>query len=447
MEEENSIIIDGFTFSILSVDMTLISGRGKIYIKSCNNSTKECVTFYVYSSLSECGFWRLCLGGKQLHKGNEDYVSQTFIHLELQNFINNFVKKYKKYQTAAYKFNYRRIFETKKSKDKCLYDSQGHGKFQLFSSDKKYDDISSHIDDEIRIEKVYPFYKFSKIIKCGDDRTVDDDFSSELITEKTLKYETPTKEFDFEKNVNLKDNTIATIKGKIMKTQLSINPDLNIEKEEDFSYDPVFLYYLNFDLVVLQYDDEEIINIKDQFAPVILTSSNPDKSKITKYGLYSKYIPAGLYICKIFEYDLQCWRMNNTTSCGRTYSYIGNIYQDLFPYKQIKQQMMLNNKNDTTNGANDNNNNVKTGSEVVESEDKNGANDNNNNVKIGSEFVESEDKNGEIMVGGTKKTKRTKKTKKTKKNKKLDAKFRDVLSSFAKSNRGGTRKRKQLIRT
>jgi hypothetical protein len=108
---------------------------------------------------------------------------------------------------------------------------------------------------------------------------------------------------------------------------------------------------------------------------------------------------------------------------------------------------MLNNKNDTTNGANDNNNNVKTGSEVVESEDKNGANDNNNNVKIGSEFVESEDKNGEIMVGGTKKTKRTKKTKKTKKNKKLDAKFRDVLSSFAKSNRGGTRKRKQLIRT
>ena len=61
--------------------------------------------------------------------------------------------------------------------------------------------------------------------------------------------------------------------------------------------------------------------------------------KINDYGLYDKYIPCGLYICKLFDYshpsNNQCSQEEKERGmCNDTYSYIGNRYDELFPLKE-----------------------------------------------------------------------------------------------------------------
>lgn len=60
--------------------------------------------------------------------------------------------------------------------------------------------------------------------------------------------------------------------------------------------------------------------------------------EINEFGLYSNYIPAGNYICKILDYTDQC--TSRYKPCSRSYSYIGYIYDNLYPYSVIRNQSL-----------------------------------------------------------------------------------------------------------
>ena len=69
----------------------------------------------------------------------------------------------------------------------------------------------------------------------------------------------------------------------------------------------------------------------NRFIPILLTTADVT---ITNYGTYSNYIPSGFYICKMLEYIHQCsLKENQYTRCSEEYTYIGNRYQRLFPFK------------------------------------------------------------------------------------------------------------------
>jgi hypothetical protein len=61
---------------------------------------------------------------------------------------------------------------------------------------------------------------------------------------------------------------------------------------------------------------------------------------VNVYGLYTKYIPCGAYICKMFDYYAdpydQCTLEEiNDGKCTADYSYIGGRYDNIFPLKQV----------------------------------------------------------------------------------------------------------------
>jgi hypothetical protein len=59
--------------------------------------------------------------------------------------------------------------------------------------------------------------------------------------------------------------------------------------------------------------------------------------KITMNGLYSKYVTASPYIYKLFDYLHQCnFSMMENGSCGK-YTFIGNIYNNLWPLPLLKR--------------------------------------------------------------------------------------------------------------
>ena len=71
--------------------------------------------------------------------------------------------------------------------------------------------------------------------------------------------------------------------------------------------------------------------------PFLLT---PITSEINAYGIYSQYIPAGLYICKLFDYAIpkQCTRLEiSNKQCCERYAYIGNRYVTLFPISYLNK--------------------------------------------------------------------------------------------------------------
>jgi hypothetical protein len=71
--------------------------------------------------------------------------------------------------------------------------------------------------------------------------------------------------------------------------------------------------------------------------PFFLTTSGV---KINEYGIYTKFISAGIFICKMFDYAdpayNQCTETEETTlRCSKTYAYIGNRYNDVFPLNNL----------------------------------------------------------------------------------------------------------------
>jgi hypothetical protein len=88
---ELQIIIGEYFFTLISYHSNDLDNRGSVKIISRLIHSTETETFFVYRSKSELGFWRLCSYNKELvnlFKGDNDYVQQTFIHLDLQNFID-----------------------------------------------------------------------------------------------------------------------------------------------------------------------------------------------------------------------------------------------------------------------------------------------------------------------------------------------------------------------
>lgn len=69
------------------------------------------------------------------------------------------------------------------------------------------------------------------------------------------------------------------------------------------------------------------------FMPICLTVPNV---RANTFGLYSEYINAGSYICKMFDYHYQCFPHENAeTRCTATYTYIGNRYNKMFPFNTM----------------------------------------------------------------------------------------------------------------
>ena len=88
-----NIVINNIRFQLEGYNPPDPTGKNSLKIRSFlpDGTSYE---LYLYQSESSLGFWRLgCWNRGLYYKGKVDYIQQTFIHLNLQDFINKNISK------------------------------------------------------------------------------------------------------------------------------------------------------------------------------------------------------------------------------------------------------------------------------------------------------------------------------------------------------------------
>jgi len=336
MSEHNTITIDNYTFRLI---------RQTNHTQNYNHVVEISVfgiidqrifpNFWVYQSNSELGFWRLCyinirkrLGIEKtpFHKGENDYIQSTFIHLELQFFINENIHNIPFVELSP---------REKEEQKFCFY---GWSPKIMDREEDELPYIDEVIDDDNRIILEEPFNLLNEQAKCGFTGDMSNSYIEELlnifsvnfsdtfnILETRLLYE---YKFNFGGIINSNNN--------IFSIELSRkNPN------ETYKTNNIILYFVMTELMVSESIIERqfidnIIKICDKKYHIFPFLLIPQSSSINYLGIYTHFIPCGIYICKLFDYHYQCSleeQYNNR--CTESYSYIGNRYDNLFPLNEV----------------------------------------------------------------------------------------------------------------
>jgi hypothetical protein len=343
------ITIDNITFFLIRVVDNMHKRYSDILEIHSQEEGKSPFSFWVYRSNSELGFWRLCITKSNSlqnllwYKGTIDYVQATFVHLELQNFINENIQYVPKIQLNA----------IEKMTECVCYINTRHCSPSNQLALEQIDDPERMISEEpfSLIQSLDDDTKHTRPVGCGripsgftdaDVKGILQEFSDNLKSEYRYDRRSLTRvssfSFNFEKLIDsvgeiycirlnriipLKDSQTNTVLIYFLKTKLNIDPLLIANPSRS-------LFTRNITRICSR--DYHVF-------PFFITNNH---SRVTKMGLYSKYIPSGLFICKLFDYYgySQCTveEMRNE-KCTMDYSYIGKRYDDLFPLKEAIEEL------------------------------------------------------------------------------------------------------------
>ena len=311
--DSNIIEIDDFYFKILNKNIKIDDNRTIVNIYSSTNyhelikpdleiNFNQVNKFAVYLSNSDLGCFRLCFRYNKrsdYEKGN-DYIQSSFIHLKLQKFIHEILNN------------------LNESEDYFCFEEMEYIKI-----------VGEHIRTETREINKEPFITNSSLFKCGQ--------------ENKEEYVDIIHELNIFSN-NLKNLYNINFESNELISNIIINNDKNVynlqfykvlltlkTKNDDYHHN-IILYYCNAKITKFMekiFNEAIYINI-----PVFLTTETHDK--ITKFGTFEKYILAGNYICKIFDYRNQC-SSNNPNYCRDDYILIGDKYDNIFPLLEINE--------------------------------------------------------------------------------------------------------------
>lgn len=375
--------IDDYYFRIIG-KFYLMERIAVLMISSTYPDFREYNKFIIYTSQSELNFRRLLYikdtSNVHLYKGREDYVQQTLIDIRLQKFICESEKLNGKLECGVM-MNYTNLnemnvidYEIKINIDNPkrrlnLYpfntftDSCGIIKSEIFrrSDEEIYDNLinnlrnySNELESYFTIDKPKFLYDYRRELNNKENGTMCINFRISI----------------FSVNLIVKE-------GKKKDTILIDNNDEFKFDDDEFGLDDneknkYILYFMIYDLCAFNYcsfyenseSDEEnklygiennksyIKNKKckyrNYFAPISICKKN---SKITKYGLPENYVQTGNYTCKPIDYSQQCTNYeNNLYMIGEPiinesesnpytgYTFIGNRYNELFPFNIIKNE-------------------------------------------------------------------------------------------------------------
>jgi len=346
------ITIDGIVFSAVSYKPELNDGRGRIIFSSTVGESKR--LNMAYQSKSEGGLWRLCIGGERLVKG-ADYTQASLIHIQLQEYFNKVIE-----MTNGKIFGFE--FEDTSKKIHSQYCEYVTERFEgVYTKEQHfYDEVNGHLSDieyygieftkrkieEYTLEQEF-FDKYKRDIPvCGNSAITRDmlNFISDFI-ERNYKYQSleliyPGYKYELQEASQIsKKEELTEFDGDIY--------ECNFENGKK-------LCFIKFNVKISEFGGETVLE-KSGFAPLTML---PAGATITKFGTYSQYISLGAYICKIFDYQMQCSEENTRGRPmingytldyqGRTveakipkcdvdiYIYIADRYLSLYPYKYFK---------------------------------------------------------------------------------------------------------------
>ena len=307
-----SIKIDDYEFYLIGF-LDTKDKRGMLLIKSINLINNNKKYFQAYKSISEMGFWRLCMihegnyykGTKAWWSDNSDYIQGTFIHLTLQNFINENISKCKKI-----KYNIS-CFESQYLKDSIdnnrIYDIEP---FKTYAKNKE----NLHHLVKRAPKQLFGWNVNQRLVDLSQKLKNTPGFDKFIINEKN-KYEFNTTSIGEHQKLELKAN--------IIEYQFENNISLFA-----YRYDLNVIYKSLPDNPKFTYDKKGV-------CPLTMIPTN---TKITEFGLYTNFVRCGNYIGKLFDYsnqlpgDLSYDYEQFGDSVNQCYLFIGSNYDNVYPY-------------------------------------------------------------------------------------------------------------------
>lgn len=363
--------IENFTF--------LLAGKEKIdkydyihYISFKNTKPYERYHNIAYTSNSEGGIWRYCLKADEIYppidrmwsglfvKGN-DYVTSTGIAFELQDFISRYYDKLDQ-ETGIVSL----WCKTSGYSDPTATSGQA------FKT--RFEEIYEFINDDKRIadEKIFNIFKKcpagacfqnaidkSKLIDMlvdiinsvnnteilGDVDDILHKIGNIFINIKDNKFDeiiVPTYDLlSYIVSSNFK--IVGDSPTKISKESVLFTYDENVSFTHEFYYITIRsdlsgkLYKVYYSDYI--YKDDKRPRLTGKYK-IILTII-PYDAKITKFGLYSEVVSAGIYVYKPMDYTAQLDVFPDpsreiTRRRGETYYFfLGNYLTNLFPLNEV----------------------------------------------------------------------------------------------------------------
>jgi hypothetical protein len=336
MSQIPTIVIDGIKFELIMRAKKNEKYNIIVLVRSTDIYGKK-RKFWTYRSSSELGMWRLCifkLETTKYDKGTQDYVQATLIHLGLQDLLNQY----------APSLSYVEIYQNNNVSKLCFCANASKNGCGM-------DEAKLEIDDIDRVISEPPFKDLDdikhEIVGCGviPNGTHNDvvaevlnDFSDEFETEFEIDFSTLTLLLSYNFNFENVINGNASIYSITLRRKQGYH---------SFSSNEVVLFftkailqtlrpYALFNFNQMQRNVTRICKQDFHIFPFLLSTPT---ATVTPFGLYSEYIPCGVFICKLFDYyATQCTITEQQQQrCSKRYSYIGHRYSEVFPIRNIIQ--------------------------------------------------------------------------------------------------------------
>lgn len=323
--------------------------------------------FWAYQSQSEIGMWRLCYRVNRPEEQMDklsivssspercigDYVQSTLISIELQMFINNYVESLVWYNKTPDGAN--GVFYDQLSVNKTLEglpNMNGIMNCKVFSegtaSPEELNDVSIGAREVVASSP--PFNAIS--IFCGQTRLPtrkrDGTIAARPIQINDINAALRDFSTSFETHYRLKTNALGDIDNVVLYpnysyTVVSRNAYTNITVRGD-------IYSVTLVANVSTVTNPELQEIRliyfrtieitgavrlhpNYYMPIAIL---PQNAVCNRFGVYSRYIRAGIYVCKLFEYVSLCTKEEKERQCTDTYAFVGDRYVNLFPYDIIQ---------------------------------------------------------------------------------------------------------------
>jgi hypothetical protein len=374
-QAELSITIDGITFQLHAASYE----NKRHHILYTSNSAGITQQFYVaYKSNSE-GFWRLAsMTGNQYYKGT-DYVTTTFLHMELQHFLEvNYNKLPQKEFLMMYVEH-----ESKRVLDEI---QKGNQQENLTKNRQVYDPYFARLakycpspsslgksclaDLEIFEKELNPRPKFIRSNSMNSNYTPN--YSPEIIkimNISKLESSLPELNTEFRKlyksykeshaEKELDEDDFVAIMSLYLQTYFDVDTsqqkylfDMKLEFHvEGGSHGSImrnefFIWGEQSDSIVMKIYKTEIRNKQTGQKYILfyciynykgaqykgIVNVVPVEATVLPNGTYSKYISAGIFIYKIFDYIHQChMTKSGRESCEVQYVFLGDTMKNMWP--------------------------------------------------------------------------------------------------------------------
>lgn len=339
--------------------------NNRIYVKIyCHNyETNEISNDYFYSSKSDGYFWRYCFmhpSGGVFDKGY-NYVTTTFVNMKLQEFIFDEMEKFNNIPRESECINRRSItdkillerlvgtsftsshifFKILDDIFPCEFESTGKPKMfdEYFKCLEK---LNEEIVSKTKLDKTHLNLMHLQLLndlkQCIERRGVFKHIEGSKTEHFTNVYKAFndffTMHFIYKVDTKRKliSNRIINIEGySVVMNIYSIH--ISSPKITDQTYRAYYMVYK-----FKKPGADFTANYKKGLLQII-----PITSKINKYGLDDRYVSAGYFINKIFDYKVQTGMFTFAgKEAGRDYLFMGEIVNmDSLPYDESTESLKI----------------------------------------------------------------------------------------------------------